>query len=419
MNLVTRFTLLFVFVSLMVFVVGGVITYQVMKREIDAEQQRFLVDRLRQTERFIERRSPTQDLIRGKLMIHPLDEVSSDTTIVFSDTLVMHSTLQRLEPHLKLETTRTIEGRSYEVIIYDIIIEADDISEVVTESLTKTYLILLVAFTLLGLVASYFQLRPFRISLDIIRNFSVSKKIDINFPRTSINEFRQLNKFLSEMIFRAQNDYHALKEFSENASHELQTPIAIMKAKLDVLLQDEKLNEEQLRTIDSLQLTTKRLSDLSSSLSLLTKIENKEFSKLEEVDVVKTYDQVVDGFSELLDIKGIRYGVEKKGDPVINADPVLIEILITNLINNAIKHNIPEGSIKTTITKDGFVVNNTGNPLQVDSSELFKRFKKSNQSDSSLGLGLAIVKKICDFYQFRISYENKSEQHSISIVFNG
>ncbi len=419
MNLVTRFTILFILVSLMVFLVGGVITFQVMKREIDAEQQRFLLERLNRIVHMIDRRDIKDDMIREKFQIRILDRISEESEVAFSDTLVMHNTLERLEPHLKLDVIRTINNRSYAITIYDVIVETDDINDVVIESLVKTFLILLVAFAGLGLVVSFYQLRPFRQTLQIIRSFTISGKDPPVFPKTSIREFRKLNAFLDEMTMKVQKDYHALKEFSENASHELQTPLAIIQSKLDVLIQEEGLNEKQLKLIESAQLTARRLSSLSSSLSLLTKIENHEFSKKEKIDFTTVVYQVLDEFSELLSLKGIHYTVENVSSPTIEVDPVLIQIMITNLLNNAIKHNLEKGSIHIKIDRKSATISNTGKALETDPNELFERFRKSNQSDTSLGLGLAIVKKICDLYGFKIKYSNKSEQHTLSLVFNG
>ncbi len=417
MNLVFRYTLLFVFVSLIVFIVGGMITYQVMKREIDAEQRRFLQERLSRTEAFIKRTKPQETVTRPKLSIRPLDIIVEDSQ-EFSDTVVMHTTLERLEPHLKIDAIRTIDGVSYKIVIFDIIVESDDISDVVNESLIKTYLILLGAFAILGLVASYYQLKPFHAILDIIKSFSVYGDPIKEFPKTSIKEFKLLSKFLDEMTRKVQKDYWSLKEFSENASHELQTPIAIIQSKLDVLMQDEKLNEDQLKSIESLQITTRRLSQLSSSLSLLTKIENQEFRNRVNVDLNRAFSSIMDGFQELLQIKGIKYELKKNEALTVSSDPVLIDILLTNLLNNAIKHNIEEGVIEVEISDNQFKISNSGDPLDIDPKKLFNRFRKSNQSNSSLGLGLAIVKEICTLYGFKVSYENNLKQHTVSVVFN-
>lgn len=418
MNIVTRLTLFFILASLLVFIIGGVITFQVMKKEIDIEQNRFLKERLGHTLKMIERRNIQKEIIRDKVHIKPLASKIKDSKIVYSDTLVMHNTLQRPEQHLKLDVIRNINETSYAITLYDLIIETDDISEAVIESLSKTYFVLLVAFSILGLLLSYFFMYPFRRILDIINSFSISDTDQLVFPKTSISEFRKLNGFLAQMTRKIQKDYQSLKEFSENASHELQTPITIILGKLDVMIQEEGLSERQLKLIESTQMATKRLSNLSSSLSLLTKIENGEFSKVEKINLVALIGQIKEEFEDLITLKNIEYSINVNANAIIEADPILMEIMVINLLNNAIKHNVENGFIDLQINHNGFNISNSGNPLVNNPNKLFERFVKSNPSDPSLGLGLAIVKKICDVFGYKIEYTFNSNRHEILVLFD-
>ena len=134
MRLILKFTLLFLLISLGVFFLGGVITYQVVKEEIDEEQERFLKERLEYVTRMIERREPTENFIRDKIQIYPLLKAGEETEIQYSDTIVMHSTLERLEPHIKLDVTREVKGKLYRISIHDLIVEEDDIVESIKES---------------------------------------------------------------------------------------------------------------------------------------------------------------------------------------------------------------------------------------------------------------------------------------------
>jgi signal transduction histidine kinase len=416
MNLILRITLVFAAASLIVFLIGGTISYEVMKREVDLEQQRFLAERLDRTEQYINRRIPTDSVTFNQLLIVPLAEVQDEYRL-YSDTIVMHAQLQRLEPHLKLTAIKNVNGKSYYVSIYGVIIESDDIMDAVTESLLKIYLILLAVIVPVGLIASNLLLRPFKRTLLAIQNFSLKDSDQLHFPKSSVPEFRKLNDFLNEMSDKARHDYKVLKEFSENASHELQTPIAIMQSKIEVLLDNSDLNEEQTGQISQLQNSLKRLSKLSNSLSLLTKIENLEFDNLLPVSLTHITDNLLSEFSELIELKSIR--LEKSIEPNIQilADQVLIELMITNLINNAIRHNTEDGFIKVTLTLSYLKIENSGKQLAIDPAELFERFKKSNQSESSLGLGLAIVKRICELYNFEVSYSQVNQNHALRIDF--
>ncbi|MEP1094221.1 MAG: HAMP domain-containing sensor histidine kinase [Cyclobacteriaceae bacterium] len=417
MSLIIRVTILFVLVSLIVFLVGGVISFRIMMREVNSEQQHFLNERLNRVVRMIDRRKPKDTVKMNKLMIVPLNEIQVTKTM-FSDTLVMHTQLERIEPHLKLEAIRNVSGRSYFISLYDVIVEPDDIKDGLVESLVTMYLILLGAVMIIGFIASYFILKPFNSTLLAIRKFALTESDQVvTFPKSGIKEFRRLNLFLEEMTAKVRSDYQSLKEFSENASHELQTPIAIIQGKLEVLLDAGKLNEEQITQLSSAQNTLQRLKNLSTSLSILTRIENKEFDKISSLNLSSTISQLLQEFKELIDLKSITLTTDIETGVVIEVDEVLCGLLLTNLINNAIRHNWENGNIHVTLKGESLEVSNSGADLKMQPHELFERFKKSNQASSSLGLGLAIVRKICDLYSFKLEYLQKEEQHKVKISF--
>ena len=415
MNLIIRVTLLFVLVSLIVFLIGGVISFRVMMREVNNEQRHFLNERMDRVTRMIERRKPDDTLRMNKLIIVPLKDLT-DERKSFRDTLVIHTQLDRLEPHLKLDAIKNVEGRSYRVVMYDVIIEPDDIREGLEESLVKIYLILLGAVVIVGFIVSTYMLRPFNQTLEAIKKFSLKdQETKIMFPKTGVAEFKRLNLFLEEMTEKVKSDYQSLKEFSENASHELQTPIAIIQGKLEVLLDSNKLDEDQINQISSAQHTLNRLKNLSTSLSILTRIENKEFDKVQALDFSNELEKMLEEFKELIGLKSITLTTEIQSGVSVEMDDILCELLLTNLINNAIRHNLEDGTIHISLNSEALEITNSGPDLEGDPNELFQRFKKSNQSAASLGLGLAIVKKICDLYGCRLSYSQSNKQHSIRV----
>ena len=417
MNLLVKISLLFAGASLIVFLAGGVISYQVMKREVDLEQRRFLEARFERLENMIERRQPEDSIIANQLLIVPL-KYKIEERISFSDTLVMHAQLNRLETHLKLEGITNVNDKSYFVSLYGVVVEADDIVDAVTESLIKIYLILLGVIVIIGAGASYYVLRPFRSTLEFIRGFSLTDpQKERSIPKSSVKEFRKLNEFLREMTTKVTTDYSVLKEFSENASHELQTPIAIVQSKLEVLMDSGNLTEEQITQISQTQNAVRRISNLSNSLGLLAKIENQEFSNLEEIDLSETLISMLDEFKELLTLKSISLDEQIDAGVKVKADRVLIELLLTNLVNNAIRHNWENGGISVKLTSSFLEISNSGLDLEIDPSLLFERFKKSNQSEKSMGLGLAIVKKIADLYGYETSYFQGEKKHTLKVQF--
>jgi signal transduction histidine kinase len=220
------------------------------------------------------------------------------------------------------------------------------------------------------------------------------------------------------MTTKVQSDYKALKEFSENASHEMQTPLTNAIGKLELLLNDGNLEEDQLNQVGSALNALRHLSKMGSSLGLLTKIENREFHNRELIDLSTHLEQSLQDFAELMALKGIE--LEQKIDPgvTVEMDPNLMRILINNLVSNAIRHNQEQGRIRTKLDHTGFIICNTGEPLKEEPETLFQRFKKDQPRPEGLGLGLAIVKKICDVNGFDISYSYELDEHRLEVKFN-
>ncbi|MTI21524.1 HAMP domain-containing histidine kinase [Fulvivirga sp. RKSG066] len=417
MKLILKITILYLFISLLVFALGGIITFEVIKREVDLEQQRFLKERLNSAIRMIERRNLDKPFKRDKISILPLAVLEEETEIIYSDTIVMHSTLQRMEPHVKLDVIKNVKGRSYKISMFDLIVEEDDIAEGVQESLIKMYILLTVVVLILSGVASFFLLKPFNHTLQIIKNFRLSNNEDVKFSKSSTSEFNKLNIFLGEMTLKMRRDYLAMKEFTENASHEMQTPLTIASGKLEMLLNADNLTDEQMSMIVSAQDSIRRLSKMNKSLSLLTKIENKEFESKDEVNLSAKLEQQIFDFEELINLKSIKLHKDITGNVKLKIDDVLCNILLTNLLQNAVRHNFEEGEIYVNLTTDELSITNTGNPLLTDPDVLFDRFKKGNQSAESIGLGLAIVKKICDANGFEVDYIYANGKHKLTVSF--
>ncbi len=404
-------------IASLVFVVGAMFSYNAMSREITLEERYFLEERLQSAIRYLERRMPTEEIRREKLIITPLDSTAQETEPMFSDTLVTHITLQRIEPHSKLDVVKKINDKAYyKITLYDLVVEEDDIKDAVQESMVKTYLLLFVVTLVLSLIASFYVFGPFQKTLDIIRNFSVKHEFEEFFPNTSTSEFKKLNQFIINMMRGARKDYLALKEFSENASHEIQTPLSIAQGKLELLMEsNDELTEEQMELISSALYALKRLSKLGNSLSLLTKIENQEFSDFSSVDMTKLVSRFLFDFKELVELKEIKMFSEVSPDVQVAGNLVLLELLVTNLLNNAVRHNHSGGEIYVRLMPNKLEVKNTGEALKVDANDIFNRFKKGSDNPDSLGLGLSIVKRICTEHQFDIKYTRADEQHCFTV----
>lgn len=250
-----------------------------------------------------------------------------------------------------------------------------------------------------------------------MKQFNVSANNNLQLEESNINEFTELNQAVSLMTTRVSQDYNEIKNFTENASHEIQTPLAIIKSKLELLSQGESMKEEQMNTIQSMQEATNRLSKLNHSLILLTKIDNRQFSEKEEINVGILINKHLSNYEELLAAKLISVTKNIVGDVMLNMNEMLAEILISNLITNAIRHNVENGTIDIELKPHRLLISNTGMTLNADPAEMFERFKKDKVSSESLGLGLSIVKKICERYGYEICYRYADLLHITSISF--
>ncbi|MCX2743537.1 HAMP domain-containing sensor histidine kinase [Mangrovivirga sp. M17] len=419
MRLIIKLTLIYLSITVCSFLVGGVIVYNAMESEIDIEQKRFLKERFENAKKGIQRYRPTEPFLRTKYAIYPLDTVIKEETISFSDTLVMHSQLQRLEPHLKLTGYYGLDTLAYKVVLYDVIIESDDIEDGVRSSMIKVFFLLSILTIIVSVISSNILLRPFYSTLKELQDFSLKKGETLNLPQTQTKELRELNSELYMLSEKIIKDYNSLKEFSENASHELQTPVAIARGKLDILLEKhgENMTEEQNALILSAQNALKSISKLSRSLGLLMRIDNKEYDKTSNIDLRNELINKINQFRELYELKQIELKQIDFDECNINADPSLIEILLMNLFQNSLKHNIRNGFVKISLDKCQLTIENSGREVEGDPEILFERFKKGDLSAESPGLGLAIVKKICDYYGFKIKYKFNKENfiHTISV----
>ena len=249
-----------------------------------------------------------------------------------------------------------------------------------------------------------------------LEDFDVEAPTKIQFAPSPIQEFDELSQNLNELIDRLHHNYHANKQFTQNAAHELQTPLMIIKANAELLLQSPKLIEGEVEMIANILAASNRLSRLNSALILLSKIEHGRYTDTDNLLVKDTIEDILTNFKDLIKLQGLRIEKRYEADLKLEMSETLLEILIANLIQNAIRHNIEDGFIRIIIESTGFIIENSGNPLQQPPEKLFARFKRESDLDESLGLGLAIVKRICDFYDFKVIYECTAEHiHRLSI----
>jgi len=308
-------------------------------------------------------------------------------------------------------------GKNYKVTITKSQQETEDLVKlIVMLTLAIVVLLLMVLFIINRFVLNKLWL-PFNNTLQQLKQFNLSNKTAINLKDTNISEFIELNAAVTAMSNSVLKDYDALKSFTENASHEIQTPLAVIKSKLELLMQAENFSETQMHYIQNIQEEISRLSKLNQSLLLLTKIDNQQFKDTEKVDIANIITKHLNNYEELITAKEIALTKNISEGNFVVMNKVMAEILVSNLITNAIKHNVERGSITIELNKDQLTVSNSGPVLATNPKELFERFKKDKVNSESLGLGLSIVKKICEQYHFKVDYNYTNGLHTVSLSF--
>lgn len=258
--------------------------------------------------------------------------------------------------------------------------------------------------------------QPFRRTLEKLKNFNLNHQNNIEFEKTDTTEFEELHSSLNKLIEHSISVFQTQKEFTENASHELQTPLAIIKHKLDILLQDEHLTENQYKITEDINKALTRSSRINKNLLLLAKIDNHQFDDSEKIQFDVLIRQSVEILDEHFQQKNINVNSEISPKIEVGGNSSLTEVLVNNLIINAIRHTEKGGNISISLTKNSFEVSNSGIE-QLSQDLLFKRFSRQSTDNNGSGLGLAIIQEICKFQQWKISYRFVNKQHIFSIRF--
>ncbi|MGQ2983045.1 sensor histidine kinase [Flavobacterium sp.] len=331
------------------------------------------------------------------------------------DTLYYHSYYnclsEKYERYRVLNSPVRIGDRDYIFSAKINVIGSDELIMGIVGVFTIVMALLLVGLLFITGRLSLTLWKPFYTTLNQIERFEIDKMQAPELAITGIAEFDRLNQAITKLIAKNTLIYASHGEFVENASHELQTPLAIFKAMLQTLVQRPDITPGQFELLENINIAASRLSKINKNLLLLSKLESTQFDAMETLSVNALVERHLPFFIEqasALDID-IQYGSEA---PIsVLANPVLLEIAINNLLLNAVRHNRVNGSIAVTIGERFIRISNTGATDALDGQRLFERFSKANTSASGSGLGLSIVKRITVLNQWKITYYFSGSLH--------
>lgn len=341
------------------------------------------------------------------------EQVKKDSVYI-SEKPISFTTENKKERYRCLKKVIYIQGNPYLFTIETNIEESHETIGVIAMITVFFFVMIVLGLLYLNRKLSASIWKPFRDTLSRLKTFNLNSQSKIEFPSSDTTEFEELNQSLQKLIERNISVYKTQKEFTENASHELQTPLAILKNKLDLLLQDKDLTERQYQIVEDMNKALTRSSRINKNLLLLAKIENHQFDNSEVILLDEILHQIIDILQEHFEQKNIKLEQEITGNIIVNGNNGLAEVLINNLIINAIRHTYPGGCISIRLTDSVFEVSNSGDE-ELNTNLLFKRFSKLSANNNGSGLGLSIIQEICKFHHWTAHYRFQNGKHIFSV----
>lgn len=308
------------------------------------------------------------------------------------------------------------KGKRYSLWIETNVEEADEIVYIISVVSLFFFVLLALGFIFLNRTIAQKAWRPFEKTLGQLKSFDLSATETIDFEKTEIQEFEDLHNTLQKMLYAAISAYKQQKTFIENASHELQTPLAILRSKVDLFYQLPELNEAQLQVLEGVEKPLARVSRINKNLLLLAKIENHQFENVEILDIGGMINDILELLQDYAESKNLAIQVRLEARPDIKGNKFLIETLLYNLLTNAIRYTSEDGEIVIFLDSQQLSVQNTG-IISLNPAHIFRRFSVSSSEQVSSGLGLAIAKEICHRYNWKMEYAFDTNKHQFKVCF--
>ena len=341
----------------------------------------------------------------------------SREAICYKDSMVYIAEKGETEPARILITLfKDKAERYYELSVYTPTIEKEDLREAIFHLLVGLFIMMLVTIFLIYIWVFRRSMKPFYELLAWLGKYRLGKENEKLHIETRTTEFRELNEVVGRFAKHSEEVFERQKQFIGNASHELQTPLAICQNRLEMLMEDESLGEQQMGEIVKTYQTLEYVSRLNKSLLLLSKIDNHQFVEEKEVCLNEVVRRYMEDYQEVYAYRNIRLSVEEQGELRWKMNETLAVVLVTNLLKNTFVHNIDKGSIRIVVSSTGIRFGNTGVGSSLDASRIFERFYQgTRKKEGSTGLGLAIVDAICREYRLRIQYRYAQDMHWFEI----
>jgi signal transduction histidine kinase len=354
--------------------------------------------------------------ITGEYDLRPGTVIPAGLLHIQRDTSIYYPAEKEWVAFKLLTEQRIIHGQPYQLSTY---VSSKEITHLIIKVFIAevlVFLLLLAAIVIINRKSSGLLWRPFYATMKKIDDYDITQSQSLSLDaQTGIQEFDQLNQVITQLIGNVTQAYSNQKQFVENAAHELQTPLAIIRSKLDLLINSPELTEETANLLADITEANDRLSQMNRNLLLLTKIDNHQFPEQSSINLSNVLEKLLAYYQDYYD--GGPLGIQSSIQPhvTLHANASLIDILMNNLINNAFVHNIPDGYIRVCLDPHALTIENSGHPIEGGTEPLFERFKKGRETSKTTGLGLSLVKRICLIYQYQLHYTYTNQIHRITV----
>ena len=357
----------------------------------------------------------------NQYFLREVDEsyVRSHQAISYRDSMIYIKEKNETEPARILTTLfKDKENRHYELSVFTPTIEKRDLQEAIFHLLIALFATLLIAILVINIWVFRRSMKPFYQLLNWLDKYRLGQENELLDISTYTTEFRKLNEAVKRYASHSEEIYRQQKLFIGNASHEIQTPLAVCQNRIEMLMEDESLSEEQLSELAKTYQTLEYVSKLNKSLLLLSKIDNSQFVDSANVCINELVHRYMDDYQEVYDYKEIQITLNEKENFHLQINETLATMLITNLLKNAYVHNNEHGTIQIEIGKDYITFSNSGDLQPLDEKRIFERFYQGKKKEGTTGLGLAIVAAICRQCSLAVSYRFINNMHEFHVTNN-
>lgn len=423
-QLLTKTTIIYLIFIVLTFVITARYLIQRSDKYITEQSEHFFQHRERKALRSLihnegEREQELKEElneIRGLVPMANARDTLNKNYPIYKDTLIYDQEMAEFHLHKMKTVLLKTNKNAYEYTMSLNINDFNKLKQGLIKNSRLAFSLLALTIVLFSFFLSGFLLTPFHRILQQVNEYKIGKKTNILSVKTSTKEFVKMQLLFKKMVLRTEDDYRKLKEYTENMAHEIQTPLAIIRNKAELLIADESVMKKHTSTVKAIYDEANHLSNLGNALNLLTKIENDEYNNIVQIQTHDIIERYIESVKEIIDLKALEVESSLSYGHTMLLDPFLFEILLKNLVRNAIRYGTSKGPIRIITTSNELITSNYGEPLNVSPEKIYERFYTGNTSASSLGLGLSLVKKICDLNQLKIEYSFTDNQHIFRII---